>query len=75
VAECMRRDPKGLYRLAREGRLESFTGVSAPYEEPVDPELRVDTEVVCVDAAVRLVLRAMRRSMNPVVAGKSPEGP
>jgi adenylyl-sulfate kinase len=43
VAECARRDPKGLYAKAYSGELEDFTGVSAPYEEPKDPELRLDT--------------------------------
>ncbi len=43
MEECARRDPKGLYRAAFAGEIEDFTGVSAPYEEPRDPELRVDT--------------------------------
>jgi len=43
VEECARRDPKGLYAAAFAGELHDFTGVSAPYEEPRDPELRVDT--------------------------------
>src|SRR4051794_10648643 len=41
--ECARRDPKGHYAKAFAGELENFTGVSAPYEAPRDPELRVDT--------------------------------
>ena len=43
LEECARRDPKGLYAQAFAGELEDFTGVSAPYEEPSDPELRLDT--------------------------------
>jgi adenylyl-sulfate kinase len=43
VAECARRDPKGLYMRAFAGELADFTGVSAPYEEPREPELRLDT--------------------------------
>jgi adenylyl-sulfate kinase len=42
-AECLRRDPKGFYARALKGELQDFTGVSAPYEEPTHPELRVDT--------------------------------
>jgi adenylyl-sulfate kinase len=42
--ECARRDPKGLYAKAFAGDLDGFTGVSSPYEEPRDPELRLDTE-------------------------------
>jgi len=40
---CESRDPKGLYALARTGTVKSFTGVSAPYEAPVSPDLRLDT--------------------------------
>ena len=43
LEECERRDKKGLYRKARNGEIEEFTGISAPYEPPVDPELVVDT--------------------------------
>ena len=41
--ECARRDPKGLYAQAFAGEIDDFTGVSAPYEEPTEPELRLDT--------------------------------
>ena len=41
--ECELRDPKGLYKKARSGEIPHFTGVSSPYEEPVNPELIVDT--------------------------------
>jgi adenylyl-sulfate kinase len=40
---CAERDPKGLYKKAMSGELEHFTGVSDPYEEPANPELRLDT--------------------------------
>jgi adenylylsulfate kinase len=43
VEECARRDPKGLYAAAFAGELADFTGVSAPYEAPLKPELRLDT--------------------------------
>jgi bifunctional enzyme CysN/CysC len=42
----MRRDPKGLYARALAGELKDFTGVSAPYEPPEAPELRLDTTAV-----------------------------
>ena len=41
---CERRDPKGLYRKARAGLLKDFTGVDAPYEEPLQPDLVLDTD-------------------------------
>ena len=44
IDECERRDPKGLYAKARTGEIPDFTGVSAPYEAPERPELRVRTE-------------------------------
>jgi adenylyl-sulfate kinase len=44
LAECERRDPKGLYRKARAGDLPAFTGIDAPYEPPETPELVVTTE-------------------------------
>jgi adenylyl-sulfate kinase len=43
IEECARRDPKGLYARAFSGELTEFTGVSAPYEAPTHPELRIDT--------------------------------
>jgi bifunctional enzyme CysN/CysC len=43
LAVCEQRDPKGLYVKARKGEIAEFTGVSAPYEPPLSPELRVDT--------------------------------
>ena len=43
VEKCARRDPKGLYVKALAGEIADFTGVSAPYEAPLTPELRIDT--------------------------------
>ncbi len=40
---CEQRDVKGLYEKARRGEIKEFTGISAPYEEPLNPELRIDT--------------------------------
>src|SRR6185436_19210722 len=44
VDECARRDVKGLYEKAFKGEIKGFTGVDDPYEEPVSPELVIDTE-------------------------------
>lgn len=44
VAVCEERDPKGLYKKARAGQIPEFTGISAPYEEPSNPELTVHTD-------------------------------
>jgi len=56
VEECERRDRKGLYKLAREGKIKEFTGISDPYEAPEAPELRVDTQDVDVDHCAHQVL-------------------
>ncbi|HPE26947.1 bifunctional sulfate adenylyltransferase/adenylylsulfate kinase, partial [Albidovulum sp.] len=56
VEECERRDRKGLYKLAREGKIKEFTGISDPYEAPEHPELRVETENVDVDNCAHQVL-------------------
>lgn len=43
LEECMRRDPKGLYTKAKEGKIKNFTGIDAPYEMPERPEIRLET--------------------------------
>ncbi len=61
LAVCERRDPKGLYEKARAGRIQDFTGVSAPYEAPTAPDLTLDTDAndvsTCVDAVVEHLSR------------------
>lgn len=56
VAVCESRDPKGLYQKARAGEITDFTGISAPYEAPESPELRIDTAAMplaeCVENVV-----------------------
>jgi sulfate adenylyltransferase len=54
--ECERRDRKGLYKLAREGKIKEFTGISDPYEAPTAAELVVDTEGMDVDYCAQQVL-------------------
>jgi sulfate adenylyltransferase len=56
LEECERRDRKGLYRLAREGKIKEFTGISDPYEAPEEPELRLDTEGLDVDYCAQQVV-------------------
>ena len=41
--KCEERDPKGLYAKARAGEIKDFTGISSPYEEPISPEIKIDT--------------------------------
>ena len=56
IDECERRDRKGLYKLAREGKIKEFTGISDPYEAPTRAELVVDTENVDVDHCAHQVI-------------------
>ncbi len=56
LEECERRDRKGLYKLAREGKIKEFTGISDPYEEPENPDLRIDTTGLDVDYCAHQVL-------------------
>jgi adenylylsulfate kinase len=60
VEICEQRDPKGHYQLAKEGKLRDFTGVSAPYEEPRDAELVLDTSTLSIDQSVERVLGLLR---------------
>jgi sulfate adenylyltransferase len=60
LAVCEQRDTKGLYAKARAGLLPQFTGVSDPYEEPSDAELRIDTGTMTADAALDEILRFLR---------------
>lgn len=56
LEECERRDRKGLYKLAREGKIKEFTGISDPYDVPENPEVRVETEGQEVDHCAHQVL-------------------
>jgi adenylylsulfate kinase len=53
---CEERDVKGLYKKARNGEIQHFTGISSPYEEPINPELVVDTSVLTLGESVEAVL-------------------
>lgn len=56
LEECIRRDPKGLYAKAMRGEISDFTGISSPYEEPVDPEITLDTSKIRPYEAVEIIL-------------------
>ena len=66
IEECERRDPKGLYAKARTGELLDFTGVSAPYEVPEHPELRLAHRGERPEAsAARVVARLVELGLAP----------
>ena len=54
--ECEARDPKGLYQKARNGEIQGFTGINAPYEEPQNPEIVIDTEQYSEEDAVTQII-------------------
>lgn len=56
LAECQRRDVKGLYKKAMAGQIKEFTGIDDPYEEPLRPEITVDTEHQTVDESVNQIM-------------------
>lgn len=56
LEECERRDVKGLYARARRGEVKDFTGISAPFEAPTNPNLRLDTSQLTLKAEVEAIL-------------------
>lgn len=56
LAEAEKRDPKGLYKKARAGEIKNFTGIDAPYEAPVNPEIHLKTDEMTVAQEVKIVL-------------------
>ncbi|MDE1151682.1 MAG: adenylyl-sulfate kinase [Micavibrio sp.] len=75
LATCEKRDPKGLYKKARSGELKEFTGVSSPYEAPLQPDLTVDTAAqgidACVEEIVNYILAATKAASGNVVSMQS----
>ncbi len=61
IAECRRRDPKGLYAKADAGAIRNFTGIDAPYEAPTDPELRLTTVDTRPEQLAEQVVAELRR--------------
>lgn len=55
LEECERRDVKGLYKKARKGEIENFTGISAPYEDPINADLEIKTEEISLENAVKSI--------------------
>ncbi|MBX9974039.1 adenylyl-sulfate kinase [Cytobacillus firmus] len=55
LLECEKRDPKGLYKKARNGEIKQFTGIDQPYEEPKKPEIVLDTTELSLDQSVELL--------------------
>ena len=61
VDECKKRDPKGLYKKALAGEIKNLTGLQAPYEEPENAELVLDTEKHSVEESVNLIISTVKK--------------
>lgn len=59
---CQARDPKGLYKKATKGEIGQFTGITSPYEAPVDPEVILDTDKSSVEECVSLLMERLRQA-------------
>ena len=61
VDECIKRDPKGLYKKALAGEIKNLTGLQAPYEEPQNAELVLETEKHTVEESVNLIVSTLKK--------------
>lgn len=61
LEECERRDIKGLYKKAREGKIPNFTGVTSPYEIPPCPDITVDTSDITIEEAADMVMEKLSK--------------
>ena len=57
---CEQRDVKGLYKKAREGKIENYTGISSPYEPPTDPDLQVDTATKPLNECITEIINLLK---------------
>jgi len=71
LATCEKRDPKGLYKKARAGEIEDFTGVSAPYEAPENPEITIDTSRQTIASSVSPLIEFVTKRLSSPEAAES----
>lgn len=64
IEECERRDVKGLYARARKGEVKNFTGISAPFEAPVSPDIAIDTSKIPLEESVRTLTELIIRRVK-----------
>lgn len=60
IEECEKRDPKGLYKKAKAGEIKEFTGISAPYEAPSNPEIHIDADKSSIEDSVAQIVRYLQ---------------
>jgi len=56
LEECEKRDVKGLYKKARKGEIKNMTGIDAPYEAPLNPDIEIKTEILTIDKSVKRII-------------------
>ena len=64
LAVCKTRDPKGFYIKAEKGLIKNFTGISAPYETPENPDLKIDTTTTDIAEAVKLIIQKIKPKLE-----------
>ncbi len=64
LEECERRDVKGLYKKARSGEIKNMTGISAPYEEPTNPDLEVITDGHSIKESVEIIINFINKKLK-----------
>ena len=72
LEECEKRDVKGLYAKAREGRIKEFTGISAPFEVPKDADIVIDTSVVGIEESVNIIMSRLEMGKTIRENGQNP---
>ena len=60
VKKCEQRDVKGLYKLARDGKINDFTGVNSPYEKPENPEITVNTDQESIEESLKIIMDRLK---------------
>ncbi|WP_289021472.1 adenylyl-sulfate kinase [uncultured Salegentibacter sp.] len=64
LEECERRDVKGLYKKARAGEIKNFTGIDAPYENPVNPDIEINTEKESLEEATNRIFKLLQKKLE-----------
>ncbi|SET07718.1 bifunctional enzyme CysN/CysC [Oceanobacillus limi] len=64
LEECEKRDVKGLYKKARNGKIPNFTGISSPYEEPKNPDIEIDTSRYSLEDATEFVVKEIMKYLS-----------
>ena len=64
LEECERRDVKGLYKKARSGEIKNMTGITAPYQAPVDPDLEVITDAQSIEESVVVIMEFLNTKLK-----------